>query len=298
MILPGPAKEFAGRGQPEARRRGLECGVPKMPPKGPGNLPRLLAHDKALTPLFGRTARERGVGDDVLDVKDNKATVVTPADSIPEVAEAHQKAWAAFDRQDFDAAMTWFRRAISAAERRGAVAYKSSNTLALVYTAMADWQSAMRQTSCMKRLIEDAPPDIRARFRMALHTNRGAIYSREGAREANPVRQVKFFHLSYREHRLAAAICLRAAGTLDTERAWNVADAACRLRRFEETAEYLSAYWRTDPHLADLLATHSRQNNWPDFLSLYHESGGRFIPAQPERYRVDPVPPGSSPFED
>ncbi len=258
-----------------------------MPPKGPGNLPRLLAHDKALTPLFGRTARERGVGDDVLDVKDNKATVTTPADAIPEVAEAHQKAWTAFDRQDFDGAVRLFRRAIAAAERQGEVAYKSANTLALVYTAMADWRAAMSQTSQMKRLVENAPPDIRARFRMALHTNRGAIYSRQGAREYDTARQARCFLFSYREHRMAAAVCLRAAGTLDTERAWNLADAACRLRRFEETAEYLSSYWRADPHLADLLKTHSRQNHWPDFLSLFHESGGRFVPAHPERYRVD-----------
>lgn len=256
-----------------------------MPPKGPGNLPRLLAHDKALNPLFGRAARERGVGDDVLDVKDNKATVTTPADAIPEVADAHHRAWAAFDRQDFDAAARLFGRAIAAAAARGEVAYKSENTLALVFTAMADWEAAMRQTSRMKRLVEGAPPDIRARFRMALHTNRGAVYSRQGARQTDPGRQTRCFHLSYREHRMAAAVCLRAAGTLDTERAWNLADAACRLRRFRETAEYLSAYWREDPHLADLLKTHSRHNNWPDFLSLYHETDGQFIPAQPEAYR-------------
>jgi len=258
-----------------------------MPPKGPGNLPRLLAHDKALTPLFGRTARERGVGDDVLDVKDNKATVVTPADAIHRVAEAHQKAWAAFDRQDFDAALSWFRKAIAAAQQHGEIAYKSENTLALVHTAMADWEAALRQTSRMKRLVEEAPPDIRARFRMALHTNRGAIYSRRAAREINPAMQERCFKMSFREHRMAAAICLRAAGTLDTERAWNLADAACRLRRFEETAEFLSAYWRSDPHLATLLSTHSRQNNWPDFLDLYHEIGGEFVPARPERYRTD-----------
>lgn len=258
-----------------------------MPPKGPGNLPRLLAHDKALTPLFGRSARERGVGDNVLDVKDNKAAVTTPADAIPEVAEAHRKAWAAFDRQDFDAAVRLFRRAIAAAEQRGEVAYKSANTLALVYTAMADWPAALRQTSEMKRLVESAPPDIRARFRMALHTNRGAVYSRQGAREADPGRQDRLFRLSHREHRLAAAVCLRAAGRLDTERAWNLADSACRLRLFEDTAEYLSAHWRGDPHLADLLKTHSRGGKWPDFLSLYHETGGRFVPARPEGYRRD-----------
>lgn len=256
-----------------------------MPPKGPGSLPRLLAHDNALAPLFGREARARGVGEDVLDVKDNKATVVTPADALPKVAEAHQKAWAAFDRQDFDGAVSWFRRAIAEAEAKGEVAYKSENTLALVYTAMADWDAAMRQTSRMKALMRNATPAIRARFRMALHTNRGAIYSRRGAREIDNGRRERFFQLAFREHRFAAAVCARAAGSLDTERAWNLADAACRLRRFEETAEFLSAAWRNDPHLAGLLATNSRQNHWPDFLDLYHESGGEFVPAHPERFR-------------
>jgi tetratricopeptide (TPR) repeat protein len=256
-----------------------------MPPKGPGNLPRLLAHDKALDPLFGRAARDRGVGDDVLDVKDNKAAVSTPADAIPQVAEAHQKAWAAFDRQDFDAAVMWFNRAIAAARKQGEIAYKSENTLALVYAAMADWKAAMCQTSRMKVLTENARPDIRARFRMALHTNRGAVYSRQGNREEDPARRTRFYRLCLREHRRAAAVCLEAAGTLDTERAWNLADAACRLERYEETADALSAYWRADPHLSELLSTHSHTGNWPVFLSLYHEEHGAFIPAIPEAYR-------------
>lgn len=256
-----------------------------MPPKGPGNLPRLLAHDKALSPLFGRAARDRALGDDILDVKDNKATVSTPADAIPEAAEAHRKAWAAFDRQDFDAAVTWFQRAIAAAKKKGEVAYKSENTLALVYAAMADWKAAMRQTSRMKVLTETARPDIRARFRMALHTNRGAIYSRQGNREQDPERRRRFYVLSLREHRRAAAVCHAAAGTLDTERAWNLADAACRLERYADTADALSAYWRTDPHLAELLSIHSKGGNWPVFLSLYHEEHGAFVPAQPEGFR-------------
>jgi hypothetical protein len=256
-----------------------------MPPKGPGSLPRLLAHDKALDPLFGRAARDRGVGDDVLDVKDNKAAVSTPADAIPEVAEAHRKAWAAFDRQDFDAAVTWFKRAAVAAGKRGEVAYKSENTLALVYAAMADWKAAMCQTSRMKVLAETARPDIRARFRMALHTNRGAVYSRQGNREEDANRRERFYRLSYREHRIAAAVCLAAAGTLDTERAWNLADATCRLARYADTADALSAYWRSDPHLAELLSTHSHSGNWPAFLSLYHEERGAFIPANPEGFR-------------
>jgi hypothetical protein len=246
----------------------------------------LFAHDNALNPLFGRAGRDRGVGDDILDVKDNKAVVITPADAIPEVADAHQKAWAAFDRQDFDAAVSWFQRAVSAAERRGEVAYKSANTLALVYTAMADWDSALRQTSVMKRLIDGAPPEIRARFRMALHTNRGAIFSRRGLRDADETRRKRFYRFSYREHHRAAAICLCYNGTLDTERAWNVADAACRLRWWEETAEVLSAYFRRNPQVQELLNTHSRQGEWPTFLSLYHEAGGRFVPANPEAYRV------------
>lgn len=256
-----------------------------MPPKGPGSLPRLLAHDNALRPTFGRGARDRGVSDDILDVKDNKAAVSTPADAIPEVADAHGKAWAAFDRQDFDAAVTWFTRARTAAKKHGEIAYKSENTLALVYTAMADWHAAMRQTSRMKVLTANARPDIRARFRMALHTNRGAVYSRQGNRETDPERRRRFYALSLREHRRAAAVCHAAAGTLDTERAWNLADAACRLERYADAADALSAYWRADPHLSDLLTTHSKGGNWPAFLSLYHEEHGAFVPANPEGFR-------------
>lgn len=256
-----------------------------MPPKGPGSLPRLLAHDNALSPTFGRAARQDGVGDDVLDVKDNKAVVVTPADRIPEVAEAHKKAWAAFDRQDFDGAVQWFKKASAAARSHGETAYKSENTLALVYTAMADWEAAFRQTSHMKNLVKDAPPDIRARFRMALHTNRGAAYTRCAAREADVQRRERLFWLSYREHRLAAAICLKAAGRLDTERAWNLADAACRMKMWEETADYLNDSFGRDPNIATLLNTHSRNGQWPGFLARYHEEQGRFILARPELYR-------------
>jgi hypothetical protein len=257
-----------------------------MPPKGPCNLPRIFAHDNALNPVFGRNSRDHGVGRDVLDVKDNKSAVMTPADEIPEVVDAHCKAWAAFDRQDFDGAVTWFERAIAAADRHGRIAYKSENTLSLVYTAMADWDAALRQTSRMKRLIAVASEDIRARFRMALHTNRGAIFSRRASREADAERTERFLHVSYREHARAAAICHEWTNTLDTERAWNMADAACRLRRWDETAEVLGAYMARNPHLAELIHTNSRQIEWEAFLSLYHEHAGKFVPSRPETYRA------------
>jgi tetratricopeptide (TPR) repeat protein len=257
-----------------------------MPPKGPGSLPRLFAHDNALNPVFGRAARDHAVGNDLLDVKNNKATVSTPADAIPEVADAHAKAWAAFDRQDFDDAVTWFKRAITAAERYGLVAYKSENTLGLVHTAMADWDAALRQTSHMKRVLEDADPAIRQRFRMALHTNRGAVYSRMASRVQDAARNARFLHLSYREHFRAAAMCGPASGKVDTERAWNMADAACRLSRWDEAASILNEYLPKNPQLTELIHTNSRQDEWPTFLSLYHEHGGRFIPANPEGYRV------------
>lgn len=256
-----------------------------MPPKGPGNLPRLFAHDNALQPNFGRAARAGGVGNDILDIKNNKSAVVTAADAIPEVSEAHAKAWAAFDRQDFDAAVSLFKKAIASAERHHEVAYKSENTLGLVYTAMADWDAALRQTSRMKRLLQDAPDPIRLRFRMALHTNRGAVFSRRASREIDPARKERFLHVSYREHKRAAEICACASGNLDTERAWNLADAACQLHRWDETASVLAANLPRNPHLTKLLDTNSRQHEWPVFLSLYHEDSGRFIPAHPEGYR-------------
>lgn len=257
-----------------------------MPPKGPGNLPRLFAHDNALHPTMGRAARGQGVGVDILDVKNNKSAIVTPADAVPGVSEAHSEAWAAFDRQDFDSAVRWFKKAISLAERQHEVAYKSENTLGLVYTAMADWDAALKQTSRMKRLLAYAPAAIRDRFRMALHTNRGAVFSRRASRETDISRKERFLHVSYREHRRAAIICgAAAAGALDTERAWNLADAACQLRCWDETAAILGAHLPRNPQLTKLLDTNSRQHEWPAFLSLYHEDSGRFVPAHPEGYR-------------
>lgn len=258
-----------------------------MPPKGPGNLPRLFAHDNALQPLIGRAARAGGVGNDVLDIKNNKSAVITPADSIPEVAEAHARAWKAFDAQDFDGAITWFQRAIRTAARHGVVAYKSENTLALVYTAMADWDAALKQTSRMKRLIADADPCLQVRFRLAIHTNRGTVFSRRASREPDPVRKDRFLHLSYREHLLAATICRTHTGDLDTERAWNIADGACRLKRWSETAMVLGTYMPRNPLLSGILNTNSHHGEWPTFLSLYHEHAGQFIRSNPETYRTD-----------
>jgi tetratricopeptide (TPR) repeat protein len=257
-----------------------------VPPRGPGNLPRLLAHDKALHPRFGRLAREGAVADDILDVKDNSASVRTPADDIPEVAAAHTRAWAAFDAQDFDAALMWFERACKAAERQGQIAYKSENTMALVHAAMADWPAAMARTSRMKRLLRDAPEPTRSRFRMALHTNRGMVYSRRAARESDPGRSQRLFRLAYREHHLAAIVCLSHQGRLDTERAWNLADLSCRLGLYDRAAEILSATWGRDPNLPELLATHSRQTHWKAFLDQWHEDDGVFVPSRPRPYET------------
>jgi hypothetical protein len=91
--------------------------------------------------------------------------------------------------------------------------------------------------------------------------------------------------VSYREHKRAATICAGECGTLDTERAWNLADAACQLRRWEETAAILGNHLPRNPHLTKLLDTNARQHEWPAFLSLYHEDAGRFVPAHPEAYR-------------
>ena len=258
-----------------------------MPPKGPANLPRLFAHDNALQPVFGRAARAGGVGNDVLDVKDNKASVITPADSVPEVVEAHSRAWKAFNAQDFDGAVKWFQRAVRAAGQHGMVAYKSENTLALVYAALADWDAALKQTSRMKCLILGAEPCLQIRFRLALHTNRGTIFSRRASREADPIRKGRFLQLSYREHLLAAEICRNNIGDLDTERAWNIADGACRLNRWDDTAGVLGAYMSRNPQLSGILHTNSHHGEWPTFLSLYHEYGGQFIRSNPEAYRTD-----------
>ncbi|GEM_PF-5292143 len=251
-----------------------------MPPKGPGSLRRLLAHDNALYPSFGRAARRAGVGDDVLDVKDNQAVVVTPADAIPEVDLAHKRAWKAFDRQDFDGAVEGFLEARRIAANHGEVAYKSENTLALVYASMADFDAALQQTSRLKSLLQNAPDTIRARFRPALHTNRGVVYTRMATRETDERRRKRLFELSYAEHCLAASIMLRSTGRLDTERVWNVADLACRLGRFDETAAHLSAYWARDARLAKLLEIHSQTGEWPRFLARYQEADGRFVPSR------------------
>ncbi|HEY3414674.1 MAG TPA: hypothetical protein VGM51_16665 [Armatimonadota bacterium] len=257
-----------------------------MSPKGPGSLPRLFAHDNALQPVFGRAARAGGVGNDVLDVKDNKSAVITPADSIPEAADAHARAWKAFNAQDFDGAVKWFKRAIAVANAHDMVAYKSENTLGLVFTAMADWDAALRQTSRMKRLIAGAEPALQVRFRLALHTNRGTIYSRRASREADATRRDRFLRFSYREHRIAAAICRIYTGDLDTERAWNLADSACRLKRWDETARVLGTYLPRNPQLSGILNTNSHHSEWPTFLSLYHEDAAQFIRSNPEAYRT------------